>query len=100
MSKPIAIIGAGQDKAAIAAALAKQGYNDVIIMTPNEAKEYADNPFKRATDDYKIEAPAILKYVDEKEFICKGKHQYRKVEEEQASGGVFVKWVCQCGRFL
>lgn len=100
MSNPIAIIGAGQDKAAIAAALAQQGHNNVIIMTPDEAKEYADNPLKRATDVYKIEAPPILKYVDEKEFICKGKHQYRKVEEEQACGGVYVKWVCQCGMVL
>jgi hypothetical protein len=91
MSKPIAIIGAGQDKGAIAAALAEQGHNDVIIMTLDEAKEYANNPFKGATDVYKIEAPPILKYVDGKEFICKGEHQYRQVEE---------KWICQCGRVL
>lgn len=91
MKDKMAIIGAGQDKAEIAAALEKEGYKDVIIMTPDEAKEIAENPLKRETDVYIIEAPPILKYVDGKEFICKGKHQYREVKG---------KWVCQCGRVL
>lgn len=34
-----------------------------------------------------------------KEFVCKGKHQYREVREQE---GVVIntKWVCQCGRSL
>lgn len=92
MSKPIAIIGAGQNKTAIAEELAKQGHNDVIIMTPEEAKEYANEPFSEFRKEavYQYHAIPMLKYANEgKEFICKGKHQYTNVNGE---------WVCQCGR--
>jgi MoxR-like ATPase len=34
-----------------------------------------------------------------KEFVCKGKHQYREVRE-QKDGVINTKWVCQCGRTL
>jgi len=34
----------------------------------------------------------------EKEFKCKGKHQYREVKETQDDGFIAVSWVCQCGR--
>jgi hypothetical protein len=34
-----------------------------------------------------------------KEFVCKGKHQYREVRE-QKDGVINTKWVCQCGRSL
>ena len=36
----IVIIGGGEDKAAIAAALAKEGHENIIVMAPDEAKKY------------------------------------------------------------
>jgi glycerol-3-phosphate dehydrogenase len=78
MSKQIAIIGAGAGKTAIAEALAKN--NDVVIMTPEEAKEAV----------YQYHASPMIKYAnEEKKFICKGKHQYTNINGE---------WICQCGR--
>jgi Trk K+ transport system NAD-binding subunit len=91
MDKQIAIIGAGQDKKDIAEFLANQGYNEVLIITQEEYEEYVNDPFKRATHVYTIEAPKIVEYVEVKEFICKERHQYREVEG---------KWICQCGRVL
>lgn len=92
MSKTIAILGSGQGKTALAEALAKKGHNDVIILTPEEAKEYTNGPFSeiRKESVYEYKTIPIHRYENEgKQFICKGKHQYTDVNGE---------WVCQCGR--
>lgn len=34
-----------------------------------------------------------------KEWICKGKHQYRE-QKEQDGSLIKVSWVCQCGKKL
>jgi hypothetical protein len=80
-------------KDAMLAALAARGHSDVVVMTPEEAKEEASKILKLPTENYvyKLEPAPVPKIYGEKEFICKGKHQYR----EGASG-----WVCQCGRKL
>jgi len=39
--------------------------------------------------EFKLQAPPILHYHGQKEFVCKGKHQYKKEGDE---------WICQCGR--
>jgi hypothetical protein len=38
-----------------------------------------------------------------KQFVCKGKHQYREVQEREDMGeGTLIKsiWICECGRVL
>ena len=35
-----------------------------------------------------------------KEWVCKGKHQYRKIEKEVNGSLIEVSWVCQCGKSL
>lgn len=91
MSKKIAIVGTGhiQDKALIAEMLAKQGHNDVVIVTPEEAKELANAPFNevRKEEVYTITNHRQINH--HYLFFCKGKHQYTEVDGE---------WVCQCGR--
>jgi len=67
-----------------------------------ENKEKLDNAIKEQfskhasyidTEPFVIENPyAKLKEIDNrKQFICKGKHQYREIEGN---------WICQCGRKL
>ena len=41
-----------------------------------------------------ITAPATIPS-EEKKFICKGKHQYREVRNEDTGK---VDWICQCSR--
>jgi shikimate 5-dehydrogenase len=91
--KHIEIIGDGGSKAAIAEYLAAHGHNDVIIMTPDEAKEHALNPENRLAEIEYMHTPIPIHQFKsmEKEFVCKGKHEYRQVGKE---------WICQCGRKL
>lgn len=35
----------------------------------------------------------------QKEWVCKGRHQYREVKEQDGSL-IKVRWVCQCGKSL
>ena len=41
--------------------------------------------------------PPIPDLFEGKQFICKGKHQYREVREQEGSI-IKCKWICQCGR--
>lgn len=34
----------------------------------------------------------------EKEFVCKGKHQYREKKVQIQEGLIQSQWICQCGR--
>lgn len=99
MSRQIAIVGAGEDKVSIAKAFAEQGVHDIEIVTPEEAERLSNSPFDKMQDEgyFKIEMSPVLKYDTGKEFVCKGKHQYREV---RVNDGNFIKvsWVCQCGR--
>lgn len=65
--KPIAIIGTGQDKTAIAEKLAKKGHNEVVIMPLEEAKEYANEPFTEFDKEavYTYHASPMIKYANE-----------------------------------
>lgn len=99
--KPVAIIGAGQTREMIEAAMTKQGIKDVLILTPDE---YITHQMSLPPIEIKP-APSIsqITFGNTKEFVCKGKHQYRQVfEEEQLENGTLRKtsWVCQCGRKL
>ena len=94
MEKPkhIGIVGTGVNKAELAAQLAKEGHDKVLIMTPDEmAAANRDNLFENFHREFKITAPPMMEYANVKRFVCKGKHQY--IEKDGA-------WVCQCGRVL
>ena len=60
-----------------------------VCVNPNNPNEWYIKPFLE-----------ITRYLPmPKEWVCKGRHQYRQVTEQQ-DGLVTVKWVCQCGRSL
>lgn len=82
--KGMIIIGAGTP-----------GVTAAVIASTTNSKETATS-FLRASEVYlqqyiEIEPLHRLDTFREKEFICKGKHQYREVK------GV---WMCQCGQEL
>jgi len=59
----------------------------------------------RVNEPYIISKLPDLKSVyGEKEFVCKGRHQYRlvdKVEKDMGEGVITTEiWKCQCGRIL
>ena len=41
--------------------------------------------------------PPMPDLFEGRQFICKGKHQYREVREHEGSV-IKCKWICQCGR--
>ena len=90
MRDRIAIVGNGVSKQAIAAALST---NDFDIVTLNEAQEMLEatsfNPTNEPCILHKL--PEIDPYPQQKQFICKGLHQYKNVNGE---------WICQCGTKL
>lgn len=78
--------------------------NDVVILNPSDLKnnqQEINTVFDNPPIPYKA-APKLESFFGEKEFKCKGKHQYREVKtkEDVGNGEVFIKieWVCQCGR--
>lgn len=42
----------------------------------------------------------IQSYIYGKQFVCKGKHQYREVKIEKQEGLIHSEWICQCGKKL
>ena len=48
-------------------------------------------------DPYVINNYPLETLSGQKDFICKGKHQYREVRETN-DNVTTVNWVCQCGR--
>jgi hypothetical protein len=83
------LVSNGQDTELVKANLANMGYDDVVIITPEQAKKL---PLQTYINDA---TPYIINhYADNhkhKGFICKGKHQYENKDGE---------WVCQCGRSI
>ena len=64
------------------------GINENVSAIPQY--EYLD----RVNKPFVLHNPYPLKgYNEGREFICKGKHQYKKVVKEN-----LVEWICQCGR--
>lgn len=89
-------IGVGRTTV-IAEVLAHKHHNDVIIMTPERAKQEAMFP-KSEPIVYKTNPP-LPQIFEGKKLVCKGKHQYREVKEKDGSL-IKVRWVCQCGKSL
>jgi len=86
MSNKIAIVGAGAGVTALTKELIEKKGKDVVVLTPEDVKSSEENPFA-VYDRYIYEALPL--FVNEKPFICKGKHEYRNVDGQ---------WICQCGR--
>ena len=63
---------------------------------PKDEPYIINNPYSRILDDI----PFLRGINEGKQFICKGKHQYREVTEELNDGISKRNWVCQCGRNL
>jgi superfamily II DNA or RNA helicase len=73
-------IGAG--KTVLSEAIASHLNKDVVFITPEQAKQEAII-YERQ--------PPLPPIFEDKQFVCKGKHQYRDVKG---------KWICQCGKSL
>ncbi len=87
--KNIAIIGHG---AAAISAIERKVLEDagIDMVEADEVKDLFAQSGEPSCLDLKLTAPPILEtYPNQKQFICKGKHQYRKEGTE---------WICQCGR--
>lgn len=89
MSKMV-IVGMG-DIGSTLAALANKGLDDVVVISPEEAKQLA---FENK-EPFIIKNPYHIHANNSNSFICKGKHQYT----EQVKNKVSI-WICQCGRKL
>ena len=63
-----------------------------IVQNNIEAKSYLD--FNEAIPFHMVRH---LLGNEGRQFICKGKHQYREVREHEGSV-IKCKWICQCGR--
>lgn len=62
---------------------------DPIVVSFEMNSEQVIDRFTRSMENPYIIKTLIAEYTQEKQFICKGKHQY-----ENRNGS----WVCQCGR--
>lgn len=105
--KPVVILGNNQSREQVREILANQGHHDILIVTPEEfiTDQMGLTPAIPIQEPIRIQpAPNIHSLYGEKEFVCKGKHQYREVvaEEKHLDGGIMkkVEWVCQCGKKL
>lgn len=103
-NKKVAIIGGGHMDAQMSKVITeymKVSMDEVIILDPADLKNNQQEinvVFDNPPIPYKA-APKLESFFGEKEFKCKGKHQYREVKTE-SDGYTSVSWICQCGRKL
>jgi len=105
MEKKIAIVGHNDLGNTVLVNMIKKEVGEEIIIVNREdldnetvndqLNRYFDT--KKFTDPIPYVANNSLNYYGGKEFICKGKHQYREVKTE-SDGYTSVEWICQCGR--
>ena len=86
MNKNIVIVGTGSS-GLIGKSIAHLIPNDAIIVDVNNVKEQL--PFPKS-EPFIIHKHPELKAYGEKEFVSKGKHQYKK--------NINGEWKCQCGK--
>lgn len=94
MKKKLAIIGNGIEKEVIRRIVSEKGLDNIVVLTPEEAKSIGSKNIEEASEryiDFEFSKPTDINIYGNKSFVCKGKHQYREVGNE---------WVCQCGRKL
>jgi hypothetical protein len=88
IDKKVLIIDSGRaTEAAIETALLNK--QDALVVS---TLEDIPDELNTAGMQYAISIPYLPKptfYFGEKEFICKGNHQYREIKWQ---------WICQCGR--
>ena len=56
-----------------------------VYINPNNPNEWSNNPYTEQFHKIEQFLPKV------KEWICKGKHQYKNINGE---------WICQCGTKL
>lgn len=102
MKENIIIVGAGTESHLFGKAIAHLGAENVIVVDAEKAKEQLMFP---KNEPFIIHAPPpIIDLYGGKEFVCKGKHQYRLVDtakKEMGNGSLVTEiWKCQCGKIL
>ncbi len=94
MKGKVAVIGGGFVGNAMLAQLHAQGIEVVEIDDlKKESESYID------PKSFEITKLPELKMPGEKEFKCKGIHEYREVREKKGNE-IKVSWTCQCGKSL
>lgn len=84
----IGSVGAGSVTASFIMRLESQG-KEVIVFDPAKPDKFLDLRNDDPLPYVKRPDHVLRAHSEEKPFICKGKHQYTKVNRE---------WVCQCGK--
>ena len=89
----IIVIGSGIGR--VNQLLEHDEFKHKLVVSPEQAME---SSYIQPNESmiYNTHMPLIY---GEKQFICKGKHQYREVKTKEDNLTI-SKWVCQCGRKL
>lgn len=104
MNEKIIIVSAGIESGLIGKSIAHLIPDDVIIVDVNNIKEQLPFPQSEPFILRNPYPPEIKKIYEGKQFVCKGKHEYRLAEtikKEMANGSLVTEiWKCQCGKVL
>jgi len=102
--KKVAIIG-GHDmgKTTLSKMLVNNLKNESVVVVHRESLQNTDSletyyDSTQFSDPMPYVAAPRFDLYGSKEFICKGKHQYREVKETNEDNITSINWVCQCGR--
>ena len=94
MKENIIIVSGGIDNHLVRRAIAQLGTENVIVVDAENVKEQL--PFPKS-EPFILKNPyPIENFGGQRQFFCKGKHQYRETKTE--CGDIY--WTCQCGRVL
>lgn len=105
MKENIVIVGAGTESHLVGRVIAHLMPNDVIIVdAENVKKEQLTFPQSEPFILHNPYPPELKSIYEGKQFVCKGKHQYRLTDtvKKDMGEGVLVTeiWECQCGKVL
>jgi len=104
MKEQIVIVGSGGSGLAAQTALQNLGHNDVIIVDAENLKEQSPFPKSEPFILHNPYPPELKGIYEGKQFVCKGKHQYRfadTVKKDMGEGVLVTEiWKCQCGKIL
>lgn len=92
--RKVLVAGAGLIGTNLVSSLSKK-LDDEVIVIDNESVgkklQYGQEAIYTLDNPYYPNLPEIKAYGESKPFVCKGKHEYRKVNNE---------WICQCTKKL
>lgn len=102
MKENIIVVGVGTESHLVGKAIAHLGAENVIVVDAEKTKEQL--PFPKS-EPFIIQAPhPMINPYGGKEFVCKGRHEYRLVDtvkKEMGNGTLVTEiWKCQCGKIL